>query len=84
MVIEQFVLHNLHLINTYDEFIKKYHYNKNVIEAQIAHETIKNKLIILKKYILKNKLTPKQLKNFNEKFNELYNVGNLDFRTKKI
>ena len=45
-----------------------------------SDETIKNKLIILKNNILKNKLKPKQLKNFNEKFNELYNMANAGLR----
>ena len=89
------LLYNLHLIKTYNEFIKKYPNIKNVIEALMfgreADETIKNKLNKLKSNILKNKLTPAQLKDFNEKFDELYlmangglrNVGNLDFGAKK-
>ena len=57
-----------------------------------ADENIKKKLNQLKKNILNNKLTPTQLKDFNEKYNELYNMANgglrnvkgLDFGANKI
>ena len=80
-------------IKTYNEFNKKYPQLKNVIEAQMfgreADENIKKKLNQLNNNILNNKLTPTQLKDFNEKYNELYNMANgglrgLDFGAKKI
>ena len=53
--------------------------------------SFKNKLNQLKINILKNKLTSIQIKDFNDKFNELYmaydalrNFESLDFGIKKI
>ena len=89
------LLDKFHNITNYFEFNTKYVNLKNVIEAQMfgreADNSIINRLKQLKKNIINNNLTSTQLKDFNDKFGELYmmangglrNVGGLDFGAKK-
>ena len=83
-------------LSTYSQFISKWDMLKNVIEAQMygkeRDDNLINRLNKMKSNILSNSLGTKELEDFNEKFNILYemangalrNGGSLDFGAKKI
>lgn len=83
-------------IQNYKTFKEKYDKLKNVIEAQMYGKE-KDDLLIsnldkIKSNIMKNELSEEEKKDFNEKFDILYqmakgslrNAGSLDFGAKKI